>query len=92
MYQVDRGWSLHKDINCKELRWTVTDTAISPDQKFLVSGALETSTGPPLALLVKDLGQACPSIEMPWKYSQNLLREWASYGTLGLVVYIPSIS
>jgi hypothetical protein len=92
VYQVDRGWSLHKDINCKELRWTVTDTAISPDQKFLVSGALENMIGPPVALLATDLGQACPSIEMPWKDSQNVLREWALYGTLELVVYIPSIS
>jgi hypothetical protein len=88
VYQVDRGWSLHKDINCKELRWTVTDTAISPDQKFLVSGALEIFTGPPLALLVKDLWQACLAArcEASMPVNRNVLEAFPeSFKRMGIV-------
>lgn len=31
------GWKLHKNIVAESLRWTVTDTSLSPDKRFLVS-------------------------------------------------------
>jgi len=37
VYNADRGWTIHKDINCRSLQWTVSDIALSPDQQFLVS-------------------------------------------------------
>ncbi|XP_022758109.1 LEC14B protein-like isoform X2 [Durio zibethinus] len=36
IYNVDRGWKVQKDILAKSLRWTVTDTSLSPDQRYLV--------------------------------------------------------
>ncbi|XWS13983.1 hypothetical protein CRYUN_Cryun36dG0085100 [Craigia yunnanensis] len=40
IYNVDRGWKVHKDILAKSLRWTITDTSLSPDQRFLVYASL----------------------------------------------------
>lgn len=37
VYNVDRGWKVQKNILAKSLRWTITDTSLSPDQRFLVS-------------------------------------------------------
>lgn len=37
IYNVERGWKVHKNIHAKSLRWTVTDTSLSPDQRHLVS-------------------------------------------------------
>jgi hypothetical protein len=37
VYDVERGWKIHKDISCRSLQWTVSDIALSPDQQFLVS-------------------------------------------------------
>lgn len=37
IYNVDNGWKVQKDINAQSLRWTITDTALSPDQRHLVS-------------------------------------------------------
>lgn len=37
IYNVDRGWKVQKNILAKSLRWTVTDTSLSPDQRYLVS-------------------------------------------------------
>lgn len=37
MYNVDKGWKVQKDILTKSLRWTITDTSLSPDQRYLVS-------------------------------------------------------
>lgn len=37
IYNVDRGWKVQKNILAKSLRWTVTDTSLSPDQRHLVS-------------------------------------------------------
>ncbi|RVW54977.1 LEC14B protein [Vitis vinifera] len=31
IYNVDRGWKVQKNILAKSLRWTVTDTSLSPD-------------------------------------------------------------
>ena len=36
VYDVDRGWQLIKDVHCRNLRWTVTDTCLSPNQTFLL--------------------------------------------------------
>ncbi|EEF37615.1 LEC14B protein, putative [Ricinus communis] len=36
IYNVDRGWKVQKNILAKSLRWTVTDTSLSPDQRHLV--------------------------------------------------------
>eukprot|EP00249_Psilotum_nudum_P020800 c27852_g1_i2 orf=410-2113(-) len=36
IYNVDRGWTVQKDILARNLRWTVTDTALSHDQRFLI--------------------------------------------------------
>ena len=36
VYNVEKGWTVQKDIQARNLRWTVTDTALSPDQRFLV--------------------------------------------------------
>lgn len=37
IYNVDKNWKVQKDIEAKALRWTITDTSLSPDQRFLVS-------------------------------------------------------
>ena len=37
IYDVDKGWTLRKDIVARSLQWTITDTSLSPDQRFLVS-------------------------------------------------------
>ncbi|KAL1825900.1 hypothetical protein ACET3Z_012678 [Daucus carota] len=36
VYNIDRGWRVQKNIIAKSLRWTVTDTSFSPDQRHLV--------------------------------------------------------
>ncbi|XVF38597.1 hypothetical protein REPUB_Repub20aG0116000 [Reevesia pubescens] len=40
IYNVDKGWKVQKDILAKNLRWTITDTSLSPDQRFLVYASL----------------------------------------------------
>ncbi|CAI5522443.1 unnamed protein product [Closterium sp. Naga37s-1] len=40
VYDVDRGWALRKDVIARNLRWTITDTALSPDQRFLVYASI----------------------------------------------------
>jgi hypothetical protein len=37
IYDVDRGWSVHKDIHTRRLRRTISDVSLSPDQRYLVS-------------------------------------------------------
>ncbi|KAF9623305.1 hypothetical protein IFM89_000794 [Coptis chinensis] len=36
IYNVEKDWKVQKDILAKSLRWTVTDTSLSPDQRYLV--------------------------------------------------------
>eukprot|EP00898_Chlorokybus_atmophyticus_P002883 jgi/Chlat1/3596/Chrsp234S03581 len=43
LYDVYNSWKLRKDIVARNLRWTVTDTAISPDQRFLVFSSIMPS-------------------------------------------------
>ncbi|GER30184.1 transducin family protein / WD-40 repeat family protein [Striga asiatica] len=40
IYDVDMGWKVRKDILAKSLRWTITDTSISPDRRFLVYSSI----------------------------------------------------
>ncbi|OMP06584.1 hypothetical protein COLO4_08058 [Corchorus olitorius] len=40
IYDVDRGWKVRKNILAKSLRWTVTDTSLSPDQRYLVYASM----------------------------------------------------
>nr|DAD37869.1 TPA_asm: hypothetical protein HUJ06_008510 [Nelumbo nucifera] len=37
IYDVDSGWKVQKDILAKNLQWTITDTSLSLDQRYLVS-------------------------------------------------------
>uniref|UniRef100_A0A804QQD1 Transducin family protein / WD-40 repeat family protein n=1 Tax=Zea mays TaxID=4577 RepID=A0A804QQD1_MAIZE len=40
IYDVDRGWSIHKDIHARCLRWTISDVSLSPDQRYLAYSSL----------------------------------------------------
>ncbi|EHA8588766.1 LEC14B protein [Cocos nucifera] len=40
IYDVDNGWKVRKDILAKNLRWTITDTSLSPNQRHLVYASL----------------------------------------------------
>ncbi|PIA39394.1 hypothetical protein AQUCO_02600093v1 [Aquilegia coerulea] len=40
IYNVEKGWKVQKDILVKSLRWTVTDTSLSPDQRHLVYASM----------------------------------------------------
>ncbi|XP_065631497.1 LEC14B homolog isoform X1 [Quercus suber] len=40
IYNVNKGWKVQKDILAKSLRWTITDTSLSPDQQYLVYASM----------------------------------------------------
>ncbi|GMH42992.1 hypothetical protein BSKO_10914 [Bryopsis sp. KO-2023] len=40
VYDVDRNWKLKKDVVARNLRWTITDTAFSPDGRFLLYSSI----------------------------------------------------
>ncbi|XP_062180333.1 LEC14B homolog [Phragmites australis] len=40
IYDAEKGWKVRKDISCRSLRWTVSDIALSPDQRFLAYSSL----------------------------------------------------
>jgi WD repeat-containing protein 23 len=40
IYDSEKGWKVRKDISCRSLRWTVSDIALSPDQRFLAYSSL----------------------------------------------------
>lgn len=40
VYNVENGWKVQKDIRAKSLRWTITDTSLSPDQRHLVYSSM----------------------------------------------------
>ncbi|KAI5390925.1 L14B protein, partial [Lathyrus oleraceus] len=40
IYNVDKGWKVQKNILTKSLRWTITDTSLSPDQRSLVYASM----------------------------------------------------
>lgn len=40
MYDVGNWWWLTKDVHARNLRWTVTDTALSSDQRYLLYSSI----------------------------------------------------
>ncbi|XP_028550418.1 LEC14B homolog isoform X1 [Dendrobium catenatum] len=40
VYDVDNDWKVRKDILARSLSWTITDTSLSPDQRFLVYASM----------------------------------------------------
>lgn len=40
IYDVERGWKVQKNILAKSLRWTITDTSLSPDQRYLAYSSM----------------------------------------------------
>ncbi|GLI64220.1 hypothetical protein VaNZ11_007417 [Volvox africanus] len=40
LYDVERGWRLRKDITTRLCRWTITDTSVSPDQRFVLYSSI----------------------------------------------------
>lgn len=40
IYNVEKDWKVQKDILARSLHWTVTDTSLSPDQRFLVYASM----------------------------------------------------
>ncbi|KMT05828.1 hypothetical protein BVRB_7g165700 [Beta vulgaris subsp. vulgaris] len=52
IYNVNKGWKVQKNIVAKSLRWTITDTSLSPDQQYLVYSSMS-----PLVHIV-DIGSA----------------------------------
>ncbi|KAK3193936.1 hypothetical protein Dsin_025246 [Dipteronia sinensis] len=40
IYNVERGWKVQKNIYAKSLRWTITDTSLSPNQCHLVYASM----------------------------------------------------
>ncbi|KNA07274.1 hypothetical protein SOVF_173390 isoform A, partial [Spinacia oleracea] len=40
IYNVERGWKVQKDIVARSLRWTITDTSLSPDKRYLVYSSM----------------------------------------------------
>lgn len=40
IYDVDNGWKVKKNIRARSLRWTITDTSLSPDQRSLVYSSM----------------------------------------------------
>jgi WD repeat-containing protein 23 len=40
VYEVEHDWRLRKEVHCRNLRWTITDTAISPDQTLLAYASI----------------------------------------------------
>lgn len=54
VYNVDDGWTIKKDILARQLRWTVTDTALSNDQRFLIYATIS-----PIVHLVNIGNESC---------------------------------
>ncbi|KAG8389407.1 hypothetical protein BUALT_Bualt02G0226000 [Buddleja alternifolia] len=40
IYDVEGGWKVQKNILARSLRWTITDTSLSPDQRHLVYASM----------------------------------------------------
>ncbi len=41
VYDVANSWKLVKDVEARGLRWTITDTALSPDGRFLLYSTID---------------------------------------------------
>lgn len=40
LYECENDWRLRKDVLARNLRWTITDTTLSPDQRFLAYSSI----------------------------------------------------
>ncbi|KAJ8767549.1 hypothetical protein K2173_017618 [Erythroxylum novogranatense] len=40
IYNVEKGWQLQKNILARGVGWTITDTCLSPDQRYLVYSSM----------------------------------------------------
>ncbi|XP_066361270.1 LEC14B protein-like [Miscanthus floridulus] len=60
IYDADRGWSIHKDIHARCLRWTISDVSLSPDQRYLVSPGFSQLGARNLTLVVTSSSSCCP--------------------------------
>eukprot|EP00983_Pelagomonas_calceolata_P081754 1155681-Pelagomonas_calceolata.AAC.5 len=40
LYDVEKDWELRKDVRARGIRWTITDTCLSPDQRFLLYSSI----------------------------------------------------
>lgn len=40
IYNVERGWKVQKNVFARSLRWTITDTSLSPDQRHLIYASM----------------------------------------------------
>lgn len=65
VYDVDRDWQLIKDVHCRNLRWTVTDTCLSPNQTFLLYASIT-----PVVHMVRCSGSHCCFTSAPIHPSQ----------------------
>jgi WD repeat-containing protein 23 len=43
MYDAQNQWSLSKDVEAVYLRWTITDTALSHDQRHLLYATIDST-------------------------------------------------
>ncbi|GAB4823240.1 hypothetical protein N2152v2_010286 [Parachlorella kessleri] len=43
IYDVHQGWATLKNVHARGLRWTVTDTCLSSDQKFLLYASISAT-------------------------------------------------
>ena len=40
VYETEHDWRLRKEVHCRNLRWTITDTAMTPDQSLLAYASI----------------------------------------------------
>jgi hypothetical protein len=40
LYDTNHCWKVRKDVTTRMTRWTITDTALSPDQRLLVYSSI----------------------------------------------------
>ncbi|KAJ3676522.1 hypothetical protein LUZ60_003934 [Juncus effusus] len=40
IYDVEKDWKVHKDILARSMRWTITDTSLSPDRQLLAYASM----------------------------------------------------
>lgn len=66
IYSVYDDWQIHRDIYARDLQWTVTDTALSHDQKFLIYSSIN-----PTVHLV-DIGNDMCTDEYDQEFTQAL--------------------
>ncbi len=58
IYETENDWRLRKDVHARNLRWTVTDTCLSPDQRFLLYSSIT-----PTVHMVSPFWQACSRVD-----------------------------